>query len=44
MPQRETESTVEQELKKLNLSKMTPMEAYVKLNELKKKLGGLRGQ
>ena len=38
----EKESTVEEELRKLNLSKMTPMEAYVKLSELKKRLGGSR--
>jgi DNA mismatch repair protein MutS len=40
----EKESTIEEELRKLNLAKMTPMEAYVKLNELKKKLGGSRGK
>jgi DNA mismatch repair ATPase MutS len=40
----EKESTIEEELRKLNLSKMTPMEAYVKLNELKKKLGGTRAR
>ena len=40
----EKESTIEEELRKLNLSKMTPMEAFVKLNELKKKLGGSRGK
>jgi DNA mismatch repair protein MutS len=34
----EKESTIEQELLKLNLSKMSPMEAYVKLSELKKRL------
>jgi DNA mismatch repair protein MutS len=34
----EKESTIEEELRKLNLSKMSPMEAYVKLSELKKKL------
>jgi DNA mismatch repair protein MutS len=38
------ESTVEEELKKLDLAKMTPMEAYVKLSELKKKLGGARAK
>ncbi|HEX7393216.1 MAG TPA: DNA mismatch repair protein MutS [Thermoplasmata archaeon] len=38
------ESTVEDELRKINVSKLTPMEAYVKLNELKKKLGGARGR
>ena len=38
------ESTVEDELRKINVSKLTPMEAYVKLNELKKKLGGVRGR
>jgi len=36
----EKEPGIEEELKKLNVSKMTPMEAYLKLNELKKKLGG----
>ena len=40
----EKESTVEEELRKLNLAKMTPMEAYVKLSELKKKLGGRRAE
>jgi DNA mismatch repair protein MutS len=40
----EKESTVEEELKKLDLAKMTPMEAYVKLSELKKKLGGARAK
>jgi len=40
----EKESTIEEELMKLNLSKLTPMEAYVKLSELKKKLGGTRGK
>jgi DNA mismatch repair protein MutS len=40
----EKESTIEEELKKINVSKMTPMEAYIKLNELKKKLGGSRAQ
>ncbi len=40
----EKESTVEEELKKINVSKMTPMEAYVKLNELKRKLGGSRAK
>jgi DNA mismatch repair protein MutS len=38
------ESTIEDELRKINVSKLTPMEAYVKLNELKKKLGGARGR
>jgi len=38
----EKESTIEEELKKINLVKLTPMEAYVKLSELKKKLGGSR--
>ena len=36
----EKEAGIEEELKKLNVAKMTPMEAYLKLNELKKKLGG----
>ncbi len=40
----ENESSVEEELRKLNLANMTPMEAYVKLNELKRKLGGSRGK
>jgi len=40
----EKESTIEDELRKLDLSKMTPMEAFVRLNELKKKLGGSRGK
>jgi DNA mismatch repair protein MutS len=40
----EKESTIEEELKKINVSKMTPMEAYIKLNELKKKLGGSRAK
>jgi hypothetical protein len=40
----EKESTVEEELRKLNLSKMSPMEAYVKLNELKKKLRDSRAK
>ena len=38
----EKESTIEEELKKIDLVKLTPMEAYVKLSELKKKLGGSR--
>lgn len=37
------ELAVEKELRKLDLAKMTPMDAYVKLNELKKKLGGSGG-
>ncbi len=40
----EKESSIEEELKKIDISKMTPMEAYVKLNELKKKLGGSRAK
>ncbi len=36
----ESKSTLEEELRKVNVSKMTPMEAYLKLNELKKKAGG----
>ena len=32
-------SSLEDELRKLNLSKLTPMEAYLKLIELKKRLG-----
>ncbi len=40
----EKESTIEEELKKINISKMTPMEAYLKLSELKKKLGGSSGK
>jgi len=31
---------LEKELKKLNLAKMSPMEAYLKLSEMKKRLGG----
>ena len=42
--EQEKESTIEEELKKINVSKMTPMEAYIKLNELKKKLGGSRAK
>lgn len=34
----EKESTIEEELRKVNVSKMTPMEAYLKLSELKKRL------
>lgn len=34
---------LEQELRKLNLAKMTPMEAYIKLSELKKRLGESHG-
>ena len=37
-----SEPAIEEELRKLDLSKMTPMEAYVKLGEIKKKLGGSR--
>jgi DNA mismatch repair ATPase MutS len=33
-----SESAIEAELRKLDLSKMTPMEAFVKLSEIKKKL------
>jgi DNA mismatch repair protein MutS len=40
----ENESSVEEELRKLDLAKMTPMEAYVKLNELKRKLGRSHGK
>ena len=40
----ERESTIEDELRKINVSKLTPMEAYLKLIELKKKLGGLIGK
>jgi len=40
----ESSPTIEQELRKVDVSKMTPMEAYLKLNELKKKLGGSRGK
>jgi len=40
----ERESTIEEELRKINVSKLTPMEAYLKLSELKKKLGGLSGK
>ena len=38
------EPTIEDELRRINVSRLTPMEAYVKLNELKKKLGGARGR
>ena len=37
-----SEPAIEEELRKLNLAKMTPMEAYVKLSEIKKRLGGSR--
>ena len=40
----ERESTIEEELRKINVSKLTPMEAYLKLIELKKKLGGSSGK
>jgi DNA mismatch repair protein MutS len=40
----ESSPTIEQELRKVDVSKMTPMEAYLKLNELKKKLGGSRAK
>lgn len=40
----EKESTIEEELRKLNVSKLTPMEAYLKLSELKKRLGGSRAK
>ncbi len=40
----ETSPTIEEELRKVDVSKLTPMEAYLKLNELKKKLGGARGK
>jgi len=40
----ESEVGIEKELSKLDLSKMTPMEAYLKLGEIKKKLGGSRGK
>ena len=36
----ENESDLEDALRKLNISKMTPMEAYLTLSELKKKVGG----
>ncbi len=36
----ENRSAVEEELRKLDLSKMAPMEAYLKLVDLKKRLGG----
>jgi len=38
----ETEPGIEEELRKLNLAKLTPMDAYIKLSELKKRLGGSR--
>ena len=38
----QNEPAIEQELMSLNLTKMTPMEAYVKLSEIKKKLGRSR--
>jgi len=40
----EQEPAIEEELRKLRLEKMTPMEAYLKLVELKKKLGGKRAR
>jgi len=40
----EQEPAVEEELRKLKLEKMSPMEAYLKLVELKKKLGGNRAK
>lgn len=40
----EDETAIVEELRKLDLSKMTPMDAYIKLNEIKKKLGGSRGR
>ncbi len=40
----EKESTIEEELRKLRLEKMSPMEAYLKLVELKKKIGGSGGR
>ena len=40
----ESEPGIEKELRRLDLSKMTPMEAYVKLSEIKKKLGRSRGE
>jgi len=40
----ENRSTVEEELRKLDVSKMAPMEAYLKLIELKKRLGGSVGK
>jgi DNA mismatch repair protein MutS len=39
----EERSDIVEELRKLDLKKLTPMEAYVKLNEIKKKLGGPGG-
>lgn len=39
----ERESTLEEELRKLRLDRLTPMEAYLKLVELKKKVGGRGG-
>jgi len=39
----EERSDIVEELRKLDLKKLTPMEAYVKLNEIKKKLGGSGG-
>ena len=37
-----SESAIEEELRKLDLAKMTPMEAFVRLSEIKKRLGGSR--
>ena len=37
------EPSIERELAKLNLAKMTPMEAYIKLSELKKMIEGSSG-
>ncbi|MBN1678295.1 MAG: DNA mismatch repair protein MutS [Candidatus Thermoplasmatota archaeon] len=40
----ENRSTIEDELRKLDMSKMAPMEAYLKLIELKRRLGGGGGR
>lgn len=43
-PSDEVPSSVVEELASLDLSEMSPMEAYVKLNELRKKAGGTSGK
>ena len=39
----ESEPAILEELRRLDLAQMTPMDAYVKLNEMKKRLGGTGG-
>jgi DNA mismatch repair protein MutS len=43
-PQEEVPTSVLEELRSVDLGSMTPMEAYVKLNALKKKAGGRSGK